>query len=467
MRIVMLSWEYPPRVVGGISAHVKDLSEHLVQKGLEVHVLTRSASNAPNSEVSPAGVHIHRVEVPGEPKDFLHEIHLLNAALEKRCRELLEEWRERGEPTMLHAHDWLTFECAKAIKYDYQIPLIATIHATEAGRFGSISNDVQRFIHEQEYQLTYEAWRVIVCSQFMRDELRRLFEVPLDKIDVIYNGVRLEPDQAEISKDERNAVRKIFVSENEKMILYVGRFVYEKGIHTLLSAIPTVLSEVPEARFVVVGGGDSDRYAQFLNWMGFGDRVVFPGFLRSTDLQKLYRSCDLAVFPSIYEPFGIVALEAMAAGAPVVSSDAGGLPEVVRHNLTGTTHYAGNAESLAWAIRRVLTDESRARRLAVNAKRRLRLDFSWDRLADLTIATYEAVWAEFLTSHHAYNSVWPVSEGAFERAKLLSVSEKATKPIEIRRPTSAAKYDGTPILQRLHEEFEEKAKDLPTVKAEK
>ncbi|MFN7172542.1 MAG: glycosyltransferase family 4 protein [Fimbriimonadaceae bacterium] len=467
MRIVMLSWEYPPRVVGGISAHVKDLSEHLVQKGLEVHVLTRSATNAPKDEVCAEGVHIHRVDVPGEPKDFLHEIHLLNVTMEKRCRELLEEWRERGEPTMLHAHDWLTFECAKAIKYDYQLPLIATIHATEAGRFGSISNAVQRFIHDQEYQLTYEAWRVIVCSQFMREELRRLFEVPFDKIDVIYNGVKFEPDQPETSEDERVAVRGLFAGENQRLVLYVGRFVYEKGIHTLLDAIPTVLSQVPETRFVVVGGGDSDRYAQFLNWFGFGDRVIFPGFLRSADLKKLYRACDVAVFPSIYEPFGIVALEAMAAGAPVVSSDAGGLPEVVRHNLTGTTHYAGNAESLAWAIRRVLTDESRAKRLTSNAQRRLILDFSWDRLADLTIATYEAIWEEFLTSHHAGDSIWPVSDGAFERAKLSGVSEKATKPIEIRRPTSTAKYDGTPILQRLHEEFEEQAKDLPIAKAEK
>lgn len=167
MRVVMLSWEYPPRVVGGISPHVADLSPRLVELGVEVHVVTKATPLAPDEETEPSGVNVHRVHLASEPHNFLHEIQLLNDATELRVRKLLEDFRPGGQPTLFHAHDWLSLEAARELKYEYSLPLVATIHATEEGRNGGIWTSVQRYIHDQEYWLTYEAWRVIVCSEFM------------------------------------------------------------------------------------------------------------------------------------------------------------------------------------------------------------------------------------------------------------------------------------------------------------
>ncbi|MEA2552656.1 MAG: hypothetical protein QOJ65_832, partial [Fimbriimonadaceae bacterium] len=238
--------------------------------------------------------------------------------------------------------------------------------------------------------------------------------------------------------EERAVYRAQFAAPDEKIILYVGRFVREKGIHLLLDCANVVLSEDPKAKFIVVGsGGSRDRFERFSDWAGIADRVVFTGFLSSKPLYQLYRCADLATFPSLYEPFGIVALEAMAAGVPVVASDAGGLKEVVLHDKTGTSHFSGNAESLAWAILRVLKDPKRAQRLAKAAKERLKTDFNWSNIADKTIKVYERVWDEFLTSYWAEKTLWPVAPGAEERAQEKHVREKAVSATAVSRPRPA------------------------------
>lgn len=433
MRVIMLSWEYPPRIVGGISPHVHDLSQQLQSKGIEVHVITKHTPAAPDEEIQPSGVHIHRVHLAETPNDFLHEIQLLNDATEERARLLLEDWRAGGEPTLFHAHDWLSLDVARELKYEYKLPIVATIHATEYGRHGGIHGDTSRYIHEQEYWLTYESWRIIVCSEFMKQEVHRYFESPLDKIDVIYNGVDAGKFEFDWDAAEEQAQRAILASPDERIVLYVGRFVREKGIQVLLNAANAVLSKEPKTKFVIVGGGNRERFERFTEWVDLRDRVLFTGFMANRSLHQLYRVADVAVFPSLYEPFGIVALEAMAAGAPVVASDAGGLREVVHHDETGTLSYANNAESLAWAILRVLEDPARAGRMAEAAKSRLRVDFDWSHLADQTIAVYDRVWREFLDSYWAEDTLWPVSPGAADRAAALHVVEKAREHVHTDR----------------------------------
>jgi len=438
MRVVMLSWEYPPRIVGGISPHVYELSQKLQAKGVEVHVVTKCTPNAPDEEVEPSGVQVHRVDLDQKPNDFLHEIQLLNQATDRRVRKLLEDWRPGGQPTIFHAHDWLSLDSARELKYEYKLPLVATVHAVEAGRHGGIFTDVSKYIHEQEYWLTYEAWRVIVCSEFMKGEVQRLFDCPNDKVDVIYNGVDPVKFEFEWNDQERAALRAKLALPDEKIVLYVGRFVYEKGIHVLLNAANAILAEEPKTKFVIVGGGQRERFEKFVRWAGLGDKVVFTGFMANRALHQLYRVADVAVFPSLYEPFGIVALEAMAAGAPVVASDAGGLKEVVRHDLTGTLSFANNAESLAWGVLRVLNDPSRAANLVDNARLRLKLEFDWGLLADKTIKVYDRVWSEFMQSYWADETLWPVTPGAEERAERLQVRDKAVVGAFGSRPRPAA-----------------------------
>ena len=448
MRVMMLSWEYPPRIVGGISPHVSDLSRQLVAQGIEVHVVTKATPLAPDEEVEPSGVVIHRVHLESEPNDFLHEIQLLNRATDIRVRQLLELWRTDGEPTLFHAHDWLSLDAARELKYEYKLPMIATIHATENGRHGGIYNDTSKYIHEQEYWLSYEAWRVIVCSEYMKMQVHDSFNVPVDKIDVIYNGVDPSKFEFEWSEEDRLAHRAKLALPKEKIVLYVGRFVREKGIHVLLNAASAILSEEPDTKFLIVGGGHRERFEKFVHWAGLQEKVLFTGFMANRSLHMLYRVADVAVFPSLYEPFGIVALEGMAAGAAVVSSDAGGLKEVVTHDVTGTLSFANDPGSLAWAVLKVLRDPVRAEQLKDAARKRLRLDFDWAHLATQTIEVYNRVWTEFLKSYWAETTLWPVTPGADERAQELKVKEKAIsgKKLATERPA-------IPIAN-LPEEFE-------------
>jgi glycosyltransferase involved in cell wall biosynthesis len=417
--------------VGGISPHVYDLSQQLASFGHEIHVVTKATPLAADEEIEPSGVHVHRVPIKHEPVDFIHEIQLLNSATDLKVRALLEKWRPEGMPTVFHAHDWLSLDSARQLKYQYKLPIVATLHATEWGRHGGIFSDASRYISEQEYWLTYEAWRLIVCSEFMKSEAVRLFNCPSDKIDVIYNGVKAEKFQFEWSDESAQHMRVTYADPDEKIVLFVGRFVREKGIQVLLSAAHSVLAEYPKTRFVIAGsGGNREQFEQFVRWSGLGDRVTFAGFVGGTKLHQLYRCADCTVFPSLYEPFGIVALEAMASGVPVVTSDAGGLNEVVLHDQTGTTSYAGDSASLAWAIRKVFSDSERAIRLAETAKQRLSTDFAWPALAAQTSRVYERVWSEFMSSYWAEETVWPVSVGADQRYEERHLREQAEMAVQ-------------------------------------
>ncbi len=456
MRVMMLSWEYPPRIVGGISPHVQELSQQLQKQGIEVHVITKATPLAPDEEVEASGVQIHRVHLDDRPNDFVHEIQLLNVATEKRVRKLLEDWRPGGEPTLFHAHDWLSLDSARELKYEYSLPMVATIHATEEGRHGGIHGDTSRYIHEQEYWLTYEAWRVIVCSDFMKHEVMRSFNVPSDKVDIIFNGVDASKFRFEWDKDEKAARRAELALPGEQIVLYVGRFVREKGIHVLLNAASVVLAQRPKTKFLIVGGGHRERLERFVHWAGLDANVLFTGFMAHRSLHQLYRVADVAVFPSLYEPFGIVALEGMAADVPVVASDAGGLREVVVHDETGTSTYANDPQSLAWGILSVLEDPVRASRLVVAAHKRLDTDFNWSKLATETIAVYERVWREFLESYWSAKTLWPVTPGADERAALKQVRDKAISGSATQRPRPLVTTGGHVKPKAFEDEEEER-----------
>lgn len=452
MRVMMLSWEYPPRIVGGISPHVFELSQELVQLGIEVHVVTKATPQAPDFETEPSGVNVHRVHLDQDPSDFAHEIQLLNESTERKVRQLLEDWRPGGQPTLFHAHDWLSLDAARELKYEYSLPMIATIHATEEGRHGGLHTPISKYIHEQEYWLSYEAWRVIVCSQYMKGEVSRSFSCPENKIDVVFNGVKADRFQFDWPESEHAAWRLQFAKPDEPIILFVGRFVREKGIQVLLDAAGVVCAKHPKAKFVIVGGGNREKFERFLAWYGLKDRVHFTGFMTNRSLHQMFRIADAAVFPSLYEPFGIVALEGMAAGAPVVTSDAGGLKEVVIHDVTGTTTFAGDPASLAWGILRVLNDPERAARLKETAYSRLQTDFHWANIARKTVDVYTRVWSEFLESYWASDTVWPVVPGADERWQNKHLRELAEAGAVRSVSRAATERPAAPPVQQLEKE---------------
>ena len=386
MKILVLAWEFPPRLVGGIARHVAELYPEIVALDYEIHLITVEVDKAATYEVI-EGIHIHRVSV-AHGHDFFHWVANMNESMEAYGKNLIAEL---GYFDLIHAHDWLVGDSAIALKHSFKIPLIATIHATEYGRNNGIYQERQKYIHEQEQTLVYNAWRVIVCSQYMRYEIERVLRSPWDKIDVIYNGIRPEK-KLPLEGTEKIEFRRQFANDDEKIVYYVGRMAYEKGVSVLLNAAPQVLWDLQgKVKFVIIGGGNTDQLKKQAGNVGIWNKCYFTGFMADQDLDKFQTIADCAVFPSLYEPFGIVALESFASRVPVVVSNTGGLPEVVEHNKTGVVTYANNPDSLAWGIVKVLKNPEYANFLVKNAYRALDTHFSWNKLAQQTVDVYERV----------------------------------------------------------------------------
>lgn len=381
MRVLMLTWEYPPNQVGGLGRHVAGLSRALAEQGQEVHVLTRGEEG----EERDGRVWVHRTNPYSLPNlDFPIWVLQMNVAFLERAIGL---GRRYGPFHLLHAHDWLVAFCGRALKHAWRLPLVATIHATEAGRNQGLHNDLQRYISGVEWWLTYEAWRVIVCSRHMRREVQDLFQLPDDKVKVIPNAVGDEPLPV-----VEPGFRERYAHPAEKIVFFVGRLVREKGAQVLLEAAPTILAACPNAKFIIAGEGPlKQSLAEQAAALGIAPKVYLTGYIDDATLLKLYQCAAVSVFPSLYEPFGIVALEAMAAGTPVVVSDTGGLGEIVRHAETGLKALPGNAFSLANQITYLLQHEERAREMAARAKEVVKRLYNWPIMASLTLQVYQEV----------------------------------------------------------------------------
>jgi glycogen synthase len=395
MRVLMLSWEYPPHIVGGMGKHVMDLAPALAAAGVEVHVLTPLLRGGAAREVTPEGVRIHRVEPPHmEDYGFVTFALETNNLLEQAAQAL---WAESGEFDLIHAHDWLAAAAAVALKHAWRRPLVATIHATERGRGQGIlsANGPSEQINQMEWQLTYEAWRVIACSHFMAHQINDYFATPLDKIDVVPNGIYVRTDPF-ASGEERLAFRRRFADDDQPLAYYVGRIVYEKGLHVLLDAWPRVLAVLPRARLLIAGaGGYLPALTQRAQDLGVAAQITFAGFIPDDERDQLYHAADVAVFPSLYEPFGIVALEAMAARCPVVVAATGGLAEVVTAHETGLSVQPNDPASLAWGILHTLQHPDWSRARAENAYRAARDSFNWHTIASATAAVYARAHGEW------------------------------------------------------------------------
>jgi glycosyltransferase involved in cell wall biosynthesis len=384
-RVLMLSWEYPPRIIGGLARVVAELSKQLVKQDCEVHVVTADHPGAPEHQ-DDNGVQVHRVKTQTDwTPDFLTWVGRLNFGLLQYAIEL-----NRKQPfDIVHAHDWMVTDAAWTMKKGFGLPLVATMHATEAGRMHGLHNDLQRYISQMEWRLTYESWKVIVNSQHMHRELQNLFKMPADKMAVIPNGI--DPDHFDFEFDA-GPLKRQYASEHQKIVLFVGRMVREKGVHVLLQAAQSILAAVPGTQFLMVGTGYYlDDMKNLANNLGISHNCHFLGYVSDYDLLRLYKAADVVVIPSLYEPFGIVALEGMAAQVPVVTTDAGGLVDFVEHGQTGITTYAGDIGSLSWGILEVLRNPGLADHLRKIAYDRVKNIYNWKVIAKQTRELYEEV----------------------------------------------------------------------------
>ncbi len=384
LSVALLTWEYPPVVVGGLSRHVQHLSEALTRCGHDVTVFTRGLALSRGDERE-GGVRVVRVTPDEGPSytDLVPWVLELNRSLLDRAWSEVRTLR----PDVIHAHDWLVAHAAVALADRTHTPLVATIHATEHGRHrGRLAGPTQRFVHGVERWLTSTADRVIACSAYMRREVIEVLETPSDRVDAI-------PNQIELAEFEpvgsRGRVRDGLGIDGSPLVVFAGRLEYEKGVQTILEALPLVDRRIPGVRLVVAGTGTyRPELEARCRSLRLGERVRFEGFVEEDRLRDLYGAADLVVVPSLYEPFGLVALETMASGTPVVAADTGGLREVVEEGVTGLRFPPGDPQELSRAMVRVLGDGSLARTLAERARGSLAVRGSWTGAASRTAEVY-------------------------------------------------------------------------------
>ncbi len=412
MRVLMLSWEWPPHMVGGLGKHVVELLPELVDEDVEVHLVTPrfkgdshddALISAATGQPAVNGSHFYRVDpFPYQVGNFYANTAQTNVMLEAACQQIIDAV---GPFDLIHAHDWLVAFAAVAVKHSRHLPLLSTIHATEMGRNrGHLYEEMQRDIHMAEWRLVFESWRVIACSNYMAGEVRDYFGAPPEKIDIVPNGVDPRPFDRLNGQDLRS-FRSGLARPEQKIVFYVGRLVWEKGLQVLVDAAPQIVAQYPNVRFVIAGGGDFRfELAERARQKGVGEWFLFPGRISDDDRDRLYKVADCAVFPSLYEPFGIVALEAMAAGTPVVTTDTGGLAEVINLHENGLKVHPDDPASLAWGILHTLQHPDWSQSRAVQARKDVDALYNWDRIAKMTKEVYEHIVDEARASEWAYHT---------------------------------------------------------------
>jgi glycogen(starch) synthase len=380
VRIAVVTWEYPPLVVGGLATHTEGLAQALARAGHDVAVLTLHHPDAPDDAVV-GGVRVLRAhtDLPWLPDDQFvarmasanHHLVALTAAL--------DDWR----PDVVHAHDWLVAWTGDALRELWDRPLVATIHATERGRNGGqVPAGQPSAINSVEWWLTYQASRVICCSRFMRDEVIGAFDLPADKVHVVPNGV--DPQ----SWGPQDGLPR--AGHDQPLILSWGRVQFEKGFQTLVQALPEVRLARPGLRVVIAGRGwYLAELHELARTVGVDDICEFPGFVPDQELRSMLHHATLVVIPSLYEPFGIVALEAMAAGAPVVAAASGGLVEVIDATGAGTLFPPGDPGALAGVLRDLLAHPDTLAAQRHQAFALLSERYTWDAVAAATVPVYE------------------------------------------------------------------------------
>lgn len=385
----MVSWEYPPVVVGGLGRHVHHLATALAAAGHEVVVLSRRPSDTdpsthPTTDDVSEGVRV--IAAAQDPHEFefgsdmmawtLAMGHsMVRAGLAIKGTDT-EPWK----PDVVHAHDWLVAHPAIALAEYFDVPLVSTVHATEAGRHsGWVSGRISRQVHAVESWLVHESDSLITCSASMSDEITELFGPGLAETRVIRNGIDVARWPFAPRRPRQGPAR----------LLYLGRLEYEKGIHDAIAALPRIRRTHPGTTLTIAGTGTQQAW---LVEQARKHKVLratsFVGHLNHDDLVNLLHTADAAVLPSHYEPFGIVALEAAATGTPLATSNVGGLGEAVINGQTGVSYPPRDIAALANAVRTVLDDPQAAQKMAVAARERLTSDFDWDAVAEETAQVY-------------------------------------------------------------------------------
>lgn len=411
MRLAVLVYEYPPKIVGGLGTYAAEITRRFVLSENDVSVFTMNddKGDLPTRELW-RGIEIHRplhIDVSdslpdvvaedvrrwGRGLQFFSKILVYNyLSASKIVNELVK--KDGFKYDVLVAHDWLSVIAGITAKRELGLPLVFHVHSTEKGRTLGNGSEVVSSI---EYRGGQMADLVITVSNAMKEELIEL-GFPKDKIQVCYNGV--DPNKyslQQVNQEKRREIRERYgLTDDDEMVLFIGRLVGVKGVDKLIMAIPHVLQKVSNAKFVIVGlGGMEDHLKAMVKGLKLEEVVKFRfEFIPEEERIAHYAACDLAVFPSLYEPFGIVALEAMSMEKPVVVGAAGvsGMREIVVSSGSGQCGFHVNPNEpvdIAWGIVSCLQNQDRKQELGKNGRKRVLAEFTWEAIAKKTLAIYQ------------------------------------------------------------------------------
>ncbi|MBS7646912.1 glycosyltransferase family 4 protein [Candidatus Bathyarchaeota archaeon] len=413
MKMAVLVYEYPPKIVGGLGTYAAEITRKFVLMDHDVTVFTMNDDEGtlPTREIW-RGIEIHRplhIDISDSLPDVVAEdvkkwgrgIQLFSKILvynylsaSKLVNELIA--KEGFKFDIVVAHDWLSVIAGITVKKETGLPLAFHVHSTERGRTLGNGSEV---VSNIELRGARAADMVITVSYAMKDELISL-GFPKDKIEVCYNGVDPQKYNPEtVTQEQITRVREFYgIKPEEPMILFIGRLVGVKGVDKLVMAMPHILQKIPNAKLVIVGLGDMQDYlVNLVRMMKLQDAVKFNfQFLPEDERILHYAACDVAVFPSLYEPFGIVALEAMSMERPVVVGAAGisGMREIVvpcGEEQCGFHINPNNPADIAWGVLNALENPEKKKWLGKNGRRRVLNEFTWDKIAERTIELYERI----------------------------------------------------------------------------
>ncbi|MEM1332112.1 MAG: glycosyltransferase family 4 protein [Actinomycetota bacterium] len=390
MRVMMLTWDFPPQATGGTASHVTGLATALSAAGHEVVVVTVDHPRADRIADADGPVRVFRADadLPWIARERrIARVASANHALVKLA-DVVEQELDCWFPDVVHGHDWTVGWAGDALASKYDVPFVLTMHGTESVRHGgNLPPGEPTDIASIEWWLAFQADRLIAPSRFVADQLVESFELSPEFIDRVPNGI----DPAAWAGDDHSP-------DHEPLVVSWGRVQYEKGFQVLARAMSTVRGRVPEVRAVIGGRGSYLPELQTqIDVEGVSDIVELTGFLRDHELRALVHRAGVVVIPSLYEPFGIVALEALAAGAPLVVARTGGLAELVAGNRAALTFEPGDADDLARCIELVLGDAELRGDLVANARRLVERDYAWRSIAAATVECYGRALRQRLT----------------------------------------------------------------------
>jgi len=411
LRIGFFVWEYPPQLVGGLGTYAEYITREFVGLGHDVTVFTLNSGHLKTREIS-KGVEVHRPKITdasnvfpmfvtddlkkwGTNIRFFNDIFIFNIlGATKLINGLIK--KEGCEFDVICVHDWLNSISGIIVKNETKVPVVFHIHSTEWGRSGGPGSMVVSYL---ESATADAVDRIITVSHAMQEDLVR-HGMPKSKISVVWNGVN--PERYSPKRCKKGDVKKIRekygIQDDERMLFFLGRLTWVKGVRNLVQAMPNILAEYPKTKLVILGKGEEQSdVLETACRLGIKDNVICHFEFVPEDERILhYAASDVCIFPSTYEPFGIVSLEAMSMAKPIVVGAHGvvGFREQVVPSgpeQNGIHVNGGDPADIAWGIKEVLKDPRKAKEWGENGRKRVLRYFTWTKAAEQTLEIYKSL----------------------------------------------------------------------------